>query len=1028
MDRFNIKLTFKVTLAVLLCFFLKASSFAANSEIIYDDCYTIKTFGAKTGYLCVTQREKSDKNKKYISTERHYYQKIKRLNNFIEIKQDTNFLEDKSGNPVSFYTELNSSGEKTLIAGKFISPAEIAVDFDINGVKSTKTVKLKDNVLFPYAIDNLYKYPDNKSINYSTIEPGLDIRVIKIKSQNIGEENLKADGLNHNYYKYKVSTNILPGIALYEWRDKKGKDVKESVPILKMEQILADKNDTLNISGEIKEDNAYDLFTDSLILSDKTISDPELIKQVVYKIKNLDDIEPADSFIADERQKISKLNNNTYYLTSITEKIPEQSYAYPFDTNNMEEYLQSGPFIITDSNKISSTANALTEGETDAYKIAKKMEAWVFSNITNKDFSMDFANAITVLESKTGDCTEHSVLLAALLRSAKIPSKIVVGLVYTDNPKPSFGYHMWVKAYVGKNKWVNLDAALPYKIFVPTHLAMAESPLNNISDRADLLVDVMKSFSSLKINVLEIDKVDETQASSSVIKINFSYPNNDSILNIKTTHSGNADIDNISLADENEQDYSRSALYNFTKGDIKKAQTDFNINLNLISDGDDFSYITLGIKLANLGFFNLASKSFDNVKDKDIWGLTIENTKKYYFPLSKYSPSNESIICDAISKIKYQNLPDETINLLNQNKKIFINDDYYHYLLSKAFVAKNKSELAQNEIISALKLNPQNIIYRMELAKIYIQQNSFKSAERELNNIDISAKKQKLYDRAFWQDFNEQKYWMLYKSQRNHQIKSRFYKAKYYEAKEEFNTALDMLNQLIVENSYKSNISEEEKNIITEALDTAANICLENNKTDKAVEYFSKILISDEKNAGALAGMADAYFLKKNFKSALEYYKKSLDIKSDNNNVLLNLANIYKIIGKDELSETYYLQVLNNDKNNSEANYYVGVNCLIKGDLEEGEIFIKKALSVDSLNSALWIKLAEIEIAKKDLNKAKSSLVAIKYTDKSNPYLYYYNGLINKQEGNLSAARDNLYRAVELKPDFTEANQALESF
>jgi len=1019
--------TFKIIIILLLCICLKSQSFAAISEIIYDDCYIIKTFGTKTGYLCAIQREKSEKGKKYIVTERHLYQKIKRSSEFVEITQETSYVEDKSGNPVSFETKLNSSGENTAIAGKFISDNEISVDFNINGVKSSKNVKFKEKILFPYAIDELYKYPDSKTVNYSTIEPSLDIRVIKVKTESQGQENLSIDGLNHNYYKYKTSTNILPGIASYEWRSRNGKNVKESIPLLKIEQILANKKEIMNISGEINDENNYDLFSGSLISVNKAITDPDLLNQIDYKIKISGDMDTDNLFIKDERQKISKLDKGTIYLTVKTE-IPEaQSFTCPVDTKNLEEYLESGPFIMPDSDKISVAAKILGAGETDAYILAKKMEAWVFNNIANKNFSYDFANAIKVLETKTGDCTEHAVLLASFLRAAGIPSKIVVGLMYTEIPKPAFGYHMWVKAYVGNGRWVNLDATLPYKNFVPVHLAMAESPLNNISDRADLFINVFKSFSGIKIEILNADKPVVTTLDNGIIKINPDNSGSTDYLVVKTGKTENANIKEISLTGLSEQDYAKSAFYNFTKGEIIKASDEFNINYNLIPEGDDFSHMKLGLKLSELGFFNLALKTFNDVKDKDIWGLKIYNSQKLHFPEKKYSPSNERIICDVISRIKFQNLPDESIKLINQNKKSFQNDDYAHYLTAKAYILKNKLELAQNELQKALKLDPENMTYRMELAKIYTQRNSYKSAEREFNLVNKIAKKEEIQDKEFWQEFNEQNYWMKFKAERNNPLKSKFYKAKYYETKGEYNVSLEILNELTKGNIEKINILSEEGKRIISSLETKGNVYLKQNQPDRAEEIFKKILKFDEKNSAALKGLGDIYLLQKDNKAAFEQYTKVLEIQSDNDDVKLKLAEICKNTGKEEQANKYYAQVLSDAPLNPEANYNLGLMCLRKGDTEEAEKQFKKALSVNPLNSSIWVDLAVIEITNKNYVLARNYLNPISYINEKNPYYYYYLGLIDKSEGDLSSARDNFDKALQLKPDFDEVNQALES-
>lgn len=996
-----------------IIFSLNAPVLAADSEIIYDNCSLTKISGVKTGYLCSVQRKKTENRKKYVITDRHFEQKIKRLNNTIQIIQDTNYVEEESGKPVSFSMTSNSVAEKLKISGKFVSDDEMYVDTDINGVKTSKNIKFKDKIIFPYAIDNLYKYPDNKIINYSTIEPSIDLRTIRIKTENQGQENLSADGLNHNYNKYKVSINIIPGIASYEWRDRDGKVVKETMPLLKMDQVLSSKKEISNISGD------YDLFSGGLISVDKTITDPDSIDQISYKIKISSDDNAANNlFLKDERQKIKQLTKDELYLTINTVKPVTQNYPYPFETKGFEEYLKSGSFIMPDSDKISAAAKAISSGETDAYIISKKMENWVYNNITNKNYSLDFANAVQVIETKSGDCTEHAVLLASLLRAAGIPSKAVVGLIYTDDPKSAFGYHMWTKAYIG-SKWIDLDATLPYKNFVPTHIAMVETSLNDISDRVDLLINVLKSFSRIKIDILNADKPVISKLNNGILKITFGNTADNNFLTIKTIKNklttSNADdsgIKNISLSEFDEKDYVRSAFYSFIKGDIQKSLTDFNTFYGSISSDDDFSYMRLGLKLSSLGFFNLASKSFDNVKDKDIWGLQINNIKNIYFPKKKFSPADELLISDALSKIKFQNLADSGINLINKNK--FQNNDYAHYLLAKAYLAENNHEFAQNEFRKAIKINPENLTYRMEQAKIYVQRNSYKSAERELSLIKEIAEEKQIKDKAFWQDFNEQNYWLKFKSERKNQLKSKYYKAKYYETKNEYNIALEILSGILTGNSDKALIFE-----------TMGNIYLKLNQLDNAKQNFQKTLEIDGKNVSALAGLGKIYFSEGNNKAALEKYKKALEFDPDNSELKLNTAEIYEILGQEEESYNYYKETLQNTSLNLEANYNIGMMYLRSGDVEEAEKSLKKAISSDPMHSLIWIDLTGVEITRGNYSVAQNYLKPVSYMDEKNAYYYYYSGLISKARGDLDEAKENFDNAIELNPDFDEANQEL---
>src|SRR5690606_5201760 len=96
--------------------------------------------------------------------------------------------------------------------------------------------------------------------------------------------------------------------------------------------------------------------------------------------------------------------------------------------------------------------------------IAEKLRRFVHSYISNKSLDVGLASASEVCRTREGDCTEHATLLAAALRFAGIPSRVVSGLIYAEEfagRSRIFGYHMWTQALLpddaGAMRWVDLD-------------------------------------------------------------------------------------------------------------------------------------------------------------------------------------------------------------------------------------------------------------------------------------------------------------------------------------------------------------------------------------------------------------------------------------------------------------------------------------------------------------------------------------------------------------------------------------------
>lgn len=87
------------------------------------------------------------------------------------------------------------------------------------------------------------------------------------------------------------------------------------------------------------------------------------------------------------------------------------------------------------------------------WELARRVNAFVFEWITDKDFSVGFASAREVCHRPRGDCTEHGVLAVALLRRLGVPARGVTGWVGLGD---LLGLHFWVEVRL-LDRWVPID-------------------------------------------------------------------------------------------------------------------------------------------------------------------------------------------------------------------------------------------------------------------------------------------------------------------------------------------------------------------------------------------------------------------------------------------------------------------------------------------------------------------------------------------------------------------------------------------
>lgn len=85
-----------------------------------------------------------------------------------------------------------------------------------------------------------------------------------------------------------------------------------------------------------------------------------------------------------------------------------------------------------------------------------ELEAFVHDYIEVKDVARGFDVASVVAQSRSGDCSEHAVLLTALLRMYGYPARTVLG-VFVSLHEPVMGYgHAWAE-YRGADGWIGVD-------------------------------------------------------------------------------------------------------------------------------------------------------------------------------------------------------------------------------------------------------------------------------------------------------------------------------------------------------------------------------------------------------------------------------------------------------------------------------------------------------------------------------------------------------------------------------------------
>jgi transglutaminase-like putative cysteine protease len=163
----------------------------------------------------------------------------------------------------------------------------------------------------------------------------------------------------------------------------------------------------------------------------------------------------------------------------------EPGYALPYPRMDLREALEPEPLVQSGDPRIRSAAEAMVRRggrlPTDPKVVAERLNDGVY-RLLRKEVVFSLPSALSVLESRRGDCTEHTVLYVALARSLGLPARTAVGLVYLDG---AFFYHAWPEVWLGE--WVAVDPTWGEAPAGAAHLRFATGTLARQVELARLI-------------------------------------------------------------------------------------------------------------------------------------------------------------------------------------------------------------------------------------------------------------------------------------------------------------------------------------------------------------------------------------------------------------------------------------------------------------------------------------------------------------------------------------------------------------
>jgi transglutaminase-like putative cysteine protease len=244
---------------------------------------------------------------------------------------------------------------------------------------------------------------------------------------------------------------VFGGVSVETWVDEDGRVLRASSPLgfsmekteFELARQAADDDRGRPTSGE------DDVIFSTAIQSNLELGAVEEHQQLRFRLSGVDlsgfDLEGG-------RQS---LRGDTLIVRRERWDAIDPSYDLPYKTMDLREYLQPEPLIQSDDPRIVEAADRYSERRPyirqSPRRVAERLNRAVH-DLIEKEITISVPSAVQVLETRRGDCNEHTVLFVAMARALGLPARTAVGLVYLNG---AFYYHAWPEVWL--DEWVAVD-------------------------------------------------------------------------------------------------------------------------------------------------------------------------------------------------------------------------------------------------------------------------------------------------------------------------------------------------------------------------------------------------------------------------------------------------------------------------------------------------------------------------------------------------------------------------------------------
>ncbi len=462
----------------------KASAAPKRSEHWFNFSFQ----GTKVGFLYARDEPDTLDGRPVLRAHRRSVMTVRRQAQVIRMESTTDSWFGDKGQPIRFRHRRHEGDEVRTVRGDRKGQA-MQVVMNLGGREVKKSIPLGKGVYLASSLDVLFNQglrPKKKMRGHAILEEEGERKafLVEVRGQEKTDQGLA----------YVIHSEVA-GLQSRSLVTAKGRVLRVSLPLLGAEFVATTRAEALQVEKPL------DIFSSALFSVPEALPAGDALRELVVRLAGRSGRTPTH--VRDQRQRAKTLGKGVVELRIGRDRPPSRGALLPIRKPEVQAFLQETPYEALKDPRLVRAASKVVGKNKNAWDAARAINAFVHRHITNKSLARAFATAAEALESKEGDCTEHSVLFSALAKISGIPTRLVTGLVYVGGSKNVFGYHEWVEVWLGQ-AWVAMDPTFGQDVADPTHIKLTQGQ----SD-ADGLRDAGMVAASL-IGDLELEVVEYT--------------------------------------------------------------------------------------------------------------------------------------------------------------------------------------------------------------------------------------------------------------------------------------------------------------------------------------------------------------------------------------------------------------------------------------------------------------------------------------------------------------------------------------